>query len=211
VSDSSSLPIFLLSVVLISLSGVMMPGPVTAVTIWNGAKRKTAGVLVAVGHGIIEIPIIVLAYLGFARLLDNDALHIVLGILGGLVLIGMAVISFRNRTTVESQPASSPRGSVAAGLVTTATNPYFYAWWAIVGVLLLTKASAFGTTGVVAMGATHWLCDASWLLLVSFVVFKSKRLWTPTVHRAIFVVCALTLAGFGAYFIYSGISLAAGT
>ena len=209
-SESSSLPLFLLSVVLLSLSGVMMPGPVTAVTIWNGAHQKTAGALVAVGHGLIEVPIIVLAYFGFARFLDNDALQIVLGILGGLVLIGMAVFSFRNRTSFESQPPKSPRSSVTAGLLTTATNPYFYAWWALVGALLLTKASAFGTTGVVAMGAAHWLCDASWLLLISFVVFKSKRLWTPTVHRGIFLVCGLTLAGFGVYFVYSGISLAAG-
>jgi len=207
-SESSSLPLFLLSVVLISLSGVMMPGPVTAVTIWNGAQKKTAGALVAVGHGLIEIPIIVLAYLGFASLLDNETLQITLGILGGLVLMGMAVVSLRSRPSFESQPARSPRGSVTAGLLTTATNPYFYAWWALVGALLLTKASAFGTKGVVAMGAAHWLCDASWLLLVSFVVYKSKKLWTPTVHRVIFGVCALTLAGFGVYFFYSGVSTA---
>ena len=206
--DSSSLPLFLLSVVFLSLSGVMMPGPVTAVTIWNGAHSKTAGALVAVGHGIIEIPVIVLVYFGFAQFLENDMLHITLGILGGVVLIGMAIISFRSRASFESQPASSTRGPVAAGLLTTATNPYFYAWWAIVGALLITKASAFGATGVVAMGAAHWLCDASWLLLISFVVFKSRRLWTPAVHRGISLVCALTLAGFGVYFIYSGISLA---
>lgn len=206
--DSTSLPLFLLAVILISLSGVAMPGPVTAVTIWHGANNKAAGALIAVGHGIIEVPIIVLAYFGFARLLSNDAAHITLGLLGGLVLIGMAVASFRNRSSFETQSAGSPRNSVAAGLLTTATNPYFYAWWAIVGVLLLTKASAFGTTGVVATGAAHWLCDAAWLLLISFVVFKSKRLWTPAVHRGIFSVCALTLAGFGVYFIYSGVSAA---
>ena len=42
-SDGSNLPLFLASVVGISLSGAMMPGPVTAVTIANGARQKTAG------------------------------------------------------------------------------------------------------------------------------------------------------------------------
>ena len=55
--------IFLASVAIISLSGVMMPGPVTAVTIAKGRESGNGGALIALGHGIIEIPLIVLIYL----------------------------------------------------------------------------------------------------------------------------------------------------
>jgi threonine/homoserine/homoserine lactone efflux protein len=99
-------------------------------------------------------------------------------------------------------------GSVIAGLATTAANPYFFVWWATVGAALLTSARAFGSTGVVALGAIHWLCDLGWLFLVSWVVFKSRRLWTQRVHRVVFGVCAAILAGFGAWFIFSGLDLA---
>ena len=46
--------LFFVSVVLISLSGVLMPGPLFAVTLKKAAKSKTAGALIAVGHGIVE-------------------------------------------------------------------------------------------------------------------------------------------------------------
>ena len=49
--------LFLASVFLISLSGVLMPGPLFAVTIQKAAKSKTAGALIAVGHGIVEFPL----------------------------------------------------------------------------------------------------------------------------------------------------------
>ena len=65
-TEAASLPLFLGSVIAISLTGVMMPGPVTAVTIANGTRRKAAGALVAVGHGVIELPLIAVLYFGFA-------------------------------------------------------------------------------------------------------------------------------------------------
>jgi threonine/homoserine/homoserine lactone efflux protein len=210
-NTASSLPLFLLSVMVISLSGVMLPGPVTAVTISNGVRHKAAGALVALGHGIVEIPLILFIYLGFASFLDNEGVQIALGLAGGFVLICMALAVLKTQPKpLDGQSRYQSQGTVAAGLLTTATNPYFYAWWAIVGAMLLSKATAFGTLGVVTMGATHWLCDAAWLLLVSWVVFKSRQLWTPRVHRWIFGICALTLAGFGVWFIFSSVRLAIG-
>ncbi len=63
----NNLDLFLLSVVGMSLSGVMMPGPVTAVTVTKGYKDKNAGALIALGHGIIEFPLIAAIYLGFGQ------------------------------------------------------------------------------------------------------------------------------------------------
>lgn len=210
-NTASSLPLFIMSVMFISLSGVMMPGPVTAVTISNGVRHKAAGAMVALGHGIIEIPLILLIYLGFAGFLKTEGVRIALGLAGGFVLIFVALAVLRTKPgPLDVQSRYQSQGTIAAGLLTTATNPYFYAWWAIVGAMLLSAATDFGTLGVVTFGATHWLCDAAWLLLVSWVVFKSRRLWTPRVHRWISGACALTLAGFGVWFIISGVRLAIG-
>lgn len=204
---TESLPLFLGSVVLISLSGVMMPGPVTAVTVTRGAQRKEAGALVALGHGIIEIPLIFLIYLGFASFLTQTGVKIGVGLAGGLVLLWMAYGMLRTRLIVLNEQKDMPHGSVVAGLATTAANPYFFLWWATIGAALLVDASAFGKPGVLAFGAVHWLCDCIWLLLISWVVFKSKRLWTAKVNMAVFGVCAAVLAGFGALFIYRAIDL----
>jgi len=212
VSEPSNLPLFLASVVSLSLSGVMMPGPVTAVTIANGAQHKGAGALVAVGHGLVEIPLMVLIYFGFAHLLELTGVKIGVGLAGGLVLVWMAFQVFRIQAiSFDAKQQWLGRGAIGAGLVTTATNPYFFVWWATIGAALLADARDFGNTGIVAMGATHWLCDLGWLFLISWVVFKSKHLWTPSVQRWIFGLCALLLGGFGAWFIFNGVDLAVGS
>ena len=210
-ANTESLPLFLGSVIAISLTGVMMPGPVTAVTVTRGALRREAGALVALGHGIIEIPLILLIYLGFASFLKLPEVKIGVGLAGGVVLLWMAWSMFRTKITALDEKRDLPHGSIIAGAATTAASPYFFLWWATVGAALLVNASAFGKTGVLAFGAVHWLCDLVWLFFISWVIFKSKRLWTPKVSSIVFGVCAAVLAGFGVWFIYSGISLAVST
>ncbi len=188
-----------------------MPGPVTAVTVTKGAQRKEAGALVAIGHGLIEIPLILLIYFGLASFLTLTEVKVSVGLAGGLVLIWMALSMLRNRPSVFSEQKELAHSSVVAGLTTTAANPYFFIWWATVGAALLVSARDFGGAGVAAMSVTHWLCDFAWLFLVSWAVFKSKRLWTQRVNTVVFGICSAILAGFGAWFIFSSIDLAIST
>jgi len=210
-ANTESLPLFLGSVIVLSASGVMMPGPVTAVTVTKGSQRKWAGALVAIGHGIIEIPLIFLVYFGLAEYLKMPEVKIGVGLAGGLVLLWMAWGLLRTRPTALDEKKDTPHSSIVAGLATTAASPYFFLWWATVGAALLASATNFGKTGIIAFGAVHWSFDLVWLFLLSWVVFKSKRLWTPRVSSVVFGVCAAVLAGFGVWFIYSGISLAVST
>ena len=53
------------------------------------------------------------------------------------------------------------------------------------------------------VAATHSLCDLAWDTLVSFLTYRSRRLWTPRVHRVVFGACGLVLIGFGVYFAVS--------
>jgi len=207
-ANTDSLLLFLGSVIALSASGVMMPGPVTAVTVTKGSQSRWAGALVAVGHGIIEIPLIVLVYYGLAEYLEMSEVKIGVGLAGGLVLLWMAWGALRTRPTAIEVKRDSPHSSIVAGLATTAASPYFFVWWATVGATLLAGATTFGKTGIIAFGAVHWSFDLVWLLLLSWVVFKSKRLWTPKVSSVVFGVCAALLAGFGVYFIYRAIDLA---
>lgn len=66
---------FLLSVIFISLSGVMTPGPLFAVTVAKGFKDKIAGVMISFGHGVIEFPLMFLIYFGFAQLLASKVIQ----------------------------------------------------------------------------------------------------------------------------------------
>jgi threonine/homoserine/homoserine lactone efflux protein len=203
-----NLMLFLGSVATVSLTGVMMPGPVTAITVTKGSQYKIAGALIAVGHGMVEFPLIAIIYLGFARFLGIPGVKMTVGLAGGLVLIWMAAYIFRTRPTLFNEHKNSSQNCVVAGLATTAANPYFFLWWTTVGAVLIANARIFGSMGIIALGVTHWLCDLGWLYFVSWLVFRSKQVWTERVHRLILSGCAVVLAGFGAWFIFSSINLA---
>lgn len=194
---------FLATVAFISLSGVMMPGPVFAVTIAKAYTSKKAGTLIALGHGAIEIPLIILLYYGLSEIFTLTPVQKTVGLLGGLILTYMGVQTFKNRKNVNVKPQSSKHTSFIAGLTATAANPYFYLWWATVGTALIFNAALYGLTGITAFAAVHWLCDLAWYSLVSATVYKSRRFWTNKIFNTVFLTCAAILTAFGLWFIIS--------
>ncbi|MET0039656.1 MAG: LysE family transporter, partial [Dehalococcoides mccartyi] len=94
-----------------------------------------------------------------------------------------------------------------SGAAMSALNPFFLVWWATVGAMLVMKVSDYGLGGLGALAATHWLVDLAWLCLVSFIVYRTHRLWGSRVREIVFTGCGLLLAAFGVYFIVSGLKL----
>ena len=82
----TSLGLFLLAVIGISLTGAMLPGPMTAATIAKGYGSKNAGALIAVGHGVIELPLIAAIYLGVGHFLGLPLVVSIIYIAGGVAL-----------------------------------------------------------------------------------------------------------------------------
>jgi threonine/homoserine/homoserine lactone efflux protein len=193
------------SVILLSLSGVMMPGPMFAVTVAKSYRSPWAGTKVAVGHAIIEVPLILLIYFGFGRFFQYDIVQIVLSLLGGVVIVWLGISMFRARKDVVTSGKDLKYGAVTTGIVMSAVNPLFLLWWATVGSMLIMKITAYGTIGLAVMIITHWLCDLAWLTMVSFLIFRTKALWGMKLQEWIFAVCSLGLIGFGFWYIISGI------
>jgi len=194
--------LFLLSTIFISLTGVMMPGPVFAVTVAKGYREKIAGALIAFGHGVIEFPLMVLIYSGFARFFAFSTTKVAISLIGGLMLIYMGIEMFKAKgRTQEEGKGNLKYGSFMAGVMTTCANPYFFLWWGTIGAALIMTATIFGPMGFLLFAVTHWLCDFIWDLFVSVTIFRSRRLWSKKVHEIVFGACAVVLIGFGVWFI----------
>ena len=200
------LPI-LLSVVVISLSGVMMPGPLFAVTVAKSYRSPWAGTQISLGHAVVEVPLIVLIYFGFAQFFENTMVRLVLSILGGGMIIWLGVSMFRARAKVVQGGRDLPYNAVTAGIMTSGLNPFFLLWWATVGSMLIMKFSGLGPPGLAIFTLVHWLCDLVWLSLVSVVIYKTQTLWGRKLQEGIFITCSLLLVGFGGWFLASGIQL----
>ena len=203
--------LFLASVVLISMSGVLLPGPLFAVTIEKASKRKTAGALIALGHGVIEFPLMFLIYFVLSQFVVPDSVRSVIGVVGGALMIYMGAQAFKNRNKEEKAQPNSKRDSLLAGIWTTAANAGFILWWLTVGTALILNAQLFGLLGFSVFAGVHWLCDFAWYTIIAFAIFKSRRFWTKRVHEGISLFCVVVFVGFGAYFfgsaLWSAISL----
>ena len=55
------------------------------------------------------------------------------------------------------------------------------------------------------MRLVKWLGDLVWHSFVSVLVYRTKSLWGEKFQEWLFIACALLLAGFGIWFMVSGI------
>jgi threonine/homoserine/homoserine lactone efflux protein len=205
--DFVSLLLFLIQVVGISLSGVMAPGPVTAAAIAMGTRNRFAGALMAVGHGIVEFPLMILITLGMDRILKSATAKIVIGFAGGLFLLIMAIQMLRSLRGAEQQEARiSRRGPILAGIVLSGGSPLFLIWWGSVGLNLAITATGFGIWAFALFAIVHWLCDLIWFSILSWASFKGSGLLGPRRQRIVLLICSLALFGFGLVFIYNAAS-----
>ena len=200
------LPI-LFSVVVISLTGVMMPGPMFAVTLAKSYKSPWAGAQISLGHAVIEIPLILLIYFGFARFFQNSLVQLGLSVVGGAMIFWLGIAIFRARAEVVQRGRDLLYNAFIAGIFTSGFNPFFLLWWVTIGSMLIMKFLVFGTMGLALFIIVHWLCDLVWLSFVSILVYRTKSLWGRKFQEGLFIACSLLLMGFGAWFLISGIQM----
>lgn len=193
--------IFLFSVVVISLSGVLSPGPVMGVTIAKGYYEKNAGIWISLGHGLLEFPLMILLFFGLSPLFTNPTFKTTIGLIGGILLIYLGYGMLRTMGRMAENSMDLPYGSFTAGVITTGASPYFWLWWATIGLGLITRAAAYGLLGFFIFMVVHWLCDFAWYTFVSRAVNRSKNIWTEKIHATVFGGFGLMLVGFGVWFI----------
>lgn len=193
---------FFVSIVAVSLSGVMAPGPITAATLAAGVRSRHAGVLIALGHAAIEMPLILLLATGVGGFLTSPTAQAGIGLAGGMVLMLMGLqllLSLRrpsdNRVPVQRHP-------LLTGMVLSVANPYFFVWWATVGLTLTLQALAYGLLFLTLFAIVHWLCDLVWLEVLSLAGFTGSAAFGARAQTVVTVVCGLVMVGFGVKFLY---------
>ena len=195
---------FLIETVVISLSGVMAPGVLSAVTINHGMRNSRAGVSVAIGHGVVEMPLLVLIYYGVGALMHISGFQVGIGIIGGVLMAWMGVSIMRGSGTVVS-PVKLGESSVWAGVMLSAGNPYFLIWWATVGSSLVIRSVEYGLVGVLLFGVSHWMCDLIWLSLLAFLANRASARFGSAFVRVTSLVSGSFLLIIGYRFVYQAL------
>ena len=195
---------FAVMVIAISASGVMSPGPLFTANIVYGLKEgKIAGLKIAMGHTVVEFPLIVFLGLGAISLETFPEYRIlitVIGAIGLFVFAGLQIKSifgkdFRNEK-------NSKKNSFLAGIFLSALNPFFIIWWLTIGIVLITESIAlWGFSGILILFIFHIWMDYVWLFAVAGFASKAKNVLSNNNYKILIVGLSILLVYFGIQFL----------
>ena len=194
---------FFATVVVVSASGVMAPGPLFASTISNGIKQKTAGIKIAVGHTIVELPLVILIGLGVLSLESFPQFRVIITVLGAASIFGFAILQTRSALKgVDVKDAKY--GPFFTGILLTSLNPFFLVWWFSIGIKLISDAMVLWSFwGVLIMFGLHIWMDYAWLGFVSLMSSKGTRFLARKYYKIFMVGINAILVCFGVAFVVS--------
>jgi len=210
---SSSLPILFSMAFVIGLSGALSPGPVLTATISETAKRGFwAGPLIVLGHALLELLLLAALAAGLGYWLARPLVQGCLSVGGGLLLaiLGMRMMATARDSVFQALTMSPDRraplrGPVLAGILTSLANPFWILWWATVGLKLTSLALQHGLLGLGAFYSGHILADLVWYSLVAAAIAAGRRILPQPIYLMLFVLCGLSMACLGGYFLGTGI------
>lgn len=203
-----SIPSLFALAFVVGLSGAMMPGPVTALTIVAAAQSGLGAVLmVLAGHALLEFAVVAAVSLGFGKPLTRPAVVRAVGATGGIVLIGLGALALLPSAAGATQQFGqiTPLRALWLGALVSATNPYWIVWWATVGMTFVTRALVRGPLGLATFTVGHVSSDAVWLLVIGIIIaVVGKQGWLApdsNAYRVLILVCGLFLLAIGVYFL----------
>ncbi|MCH2604241.1 MAG: LysE family translocator [Candidatus Nitrosopelagicus sp.] len=195
---------FAIMVVAISASGVMSPGPLFSANIIYGLKEgKIAGLKIAVGHTIVEFPLIILLGTGIITSNIFPEFRVLIAVIGALGLFAFAGLQIKSIFQKNFQKNIKPsRGPILAGIFLSALNPFFIIWWLTVGLKLITESiELWGFLGIIILFLFHIWMDYVWLYIVAFFASKSRNFLSNRNYKILVISLATVLIYFGLRFL----------
>jgi len=195
---------FAILVIIVSVSGVMAPGPLFAANVSYGLKGGVkTGIKMAIGHTIVELPLVILLGIGVFSLEIFPEFRTIISILGAITLFVFATIQIKTVLRKEKIKTSNPKqGPLIAGILLSALNPFFIIWWLAIGFKLISDAMILWSfVGILIMFVLHIWMDFVWLGAVSFFASKSSGILSNRNYKVLMLGISGMLIYFGITFL----------
>lgn len=208
---------FIITVVLVTVSGALAPGPLFFTVISHGMKSGARGGLAfSIGHALFEFSLVLfLAFIlsfGVKQVAGESVIKLSIGIIGGLALIAFGVLqiheSVKSKTgnqqkDVKPKP-QKVRNPLVLGVAFTGLNPFFIVWWLTAGLLLIEQALAIASfAGVLIMYIAHVWMDYAWLTATAYLAKRGANILGSKGYKLLVAVFGAVLICFGIYFLVS--------
>lgn len=195
---------FAIVVIVISASGVLSPGPLFTASIFYGLKGGAkAGLKMAYGHTLVELPLVILLGLGALSLEAIPEFRTYIAIIGALGLFVFAGIQLKQIFKNSVEPISGPKhGPFLAGILLSAFNPFFIIWWLTIGFKLISDALIFWSFwGILIMFLLHIWMDYVWLSSTALVSSRISKILSNRSFKVLVVGLSVVLVYFGITFL----------
>lgn len=195
---------FAVTVILISASGVMMPGPLFAANVTYGLQRGgRAGIKMAIGHTIVELPLVILLGVGVFSFEIFPEFRTMISILGATILFVFAGIQIKTTLQMKEKTFFNQKHNVIlTGITLSALNPFFIIWWLSIGLKLISDAMLiWAFTGIIIVFVLHIWMDFAWLYSTAHLASKSSKILSNRNYKILMIVLSSMLIYFGASFI----------
>lgn len=201
-----NLAIIAASSFMLALSGALVPGPLFTITVSETMRRGfAAGPLIILGHGLLEILIVVLLVFEITPFLTSAGTRFIIALAGGMILMIMGLMLIRDARRVKLDFLSPGKATglhpVLSGILGSISNPYWAIWWITIGLGYLLSSLNFGIPGVISFFIGHISADLVWYSIISFTVAKGKKVIGEGGYRVMLFLCGAFLIFFGGWFI----------
>jgi len=189
----------------VALTGTLIPGPLSVfiVTSVVKSKNRSTGLLVALGHCLVEVAIIGAIVMGLTTALQSTGFQFAANIVGGGALITFGVLSIRGRKKGERSIGNDANHSaLLGGVVFSVFNATIPLWWATTGLMMLSQALITTTMlGVLFWVLGHWLADIVWFSFLGYFVHRGKQYVSGEAGGRIVLLCGVVMISLGLFYI----------
>lgn len=193
---------FAVTVILISASGVMLPGPLFAANIAYGLRGGgKAGIKMAIGHTIVELPLVILLGIGVFSFEIFPEFRTIISILGAITLFMFAGIQIKTTLQTKETTFNLKHNAVITGITLSALNPFFIIWWLSIGFKLISDAMLiWAFAGIIIVFLLHIWMDFVWLYSIAGLAHKSSKILSSRNYKILMIGLSVMLVYFGISF-----------
>ncbi|MCS7130034.1 MAG: LysE family translocator [Archaeoglobaceae archaeon] len=194
---------FVAKVVVVSSSGALAPGPLSAATAAIGVKNGwKGGFMVSTGHFIVELPLVLIIAFFISTYGGIEGILRPLALIGGSFLLFFGYLTVKSALQTEEISGKDKNFSpLLTGIALTALNPFFIAWWFGVGSVLISESIlTFGLIGIAILFVSHIWIDFAFLSFLAYITsFKGLTL---RAYKFLLLSLGILVLFFGLDYIY---------
>jgi threonine/homoserine/homoserine lactone efflux protein len=198
----------------VSIGAVISPGPVSAAIVTEAPRKGwRAGPLIATGHILLELIFIAAISLGLSTGLAKGENQRAIALGGSLLLFYMGgsylAMAFQGKAKLpEPNPeeqSTQTSGLIFLGMLTTISNPFWYAWWVTIVPGYLAKINELNLLTIVVFYLGHISVDYLWDTFLSLVISSGRRWLSNRSYSFLIIITGGFMIYLGVLFLLTGL------